>query len=91
LDYASEWMEPPAGDAPARWLYKSHPQAAAWRQNGRNPECCPRRSWLMKPAWALARLRNGSLTRSCTGLIRLPSEGIADNALRAEPIGARVR
>ena len=27
--------------------------------------------------------KNGSLTRSCTGLIRLPSEGIDDNALRA--------
>src|SRR5438477_12961946 len=27
---------------------------------------------------------NGAPTRSCTGLIRLPSELIADNALRAE-------
>ena len=26
---------------------------------------------------------NGAPTRSCTRLIRLPSEGIADNALRA--------
>ena len=43
-------MEPPAGDAPAGFLYKRNPQAAAWRRGGRNPECCPRRSWLMMPA-----------------------------------------
>ena len=28
-------MDPPAGDAPAESLYKSDPQAAAWRQKGR--------------------------------------------------------
>src|SRR5437016_6278046 len=33
---------------------------------------------------------NGALTRSCTELIRLPSECIADNALRAVN-GTRVR
>ena len=43
-------LEPPAGAAPAGFLYKRNPQAAAWRQNGRNPECCPRLSWLMMPA-----------------------------------------
>jgi hypothetical protein len=25
-------MEPPAGDAPARFLYKRNPQTAAWRR-----------------------------------------------------------
>jgi hypothetical protein len=28
-------MEPPAGAAPARFLYKRNPQAAAWRRGGR--------------------------------------------------------
>ena len=28
-------MEPPAGDAPAGFLYKRNPQAAAWRRGGR--------------------------------------------------------
>ena len=51
LDYASKEMEPPAGDAPAGFLYKRNPQAAAWRrQNGRSPRCCPGRGWLMTPA-----------------------------------------
>jgi hypothetical protein len=31
--------------------------------------------------------KTGALTRSCTELIRLPSECIADNALRAIEIG----
>jgi hypothetical protein len=43
-------MEPPAGDAPARFLYKRNPQAAAWRRNGRSPQCCPGHGWLMTPA-----------------------------------------
>jgi len=32
LDYASKEMEPPTGVAPARFLYKRNPQAAAWRR-----------------------------------------------------------
>jgi hypothetical protein len=35
LDYASDWrtaLDPPAGAAPARFLYKRNPQAAAWRK-----------------------------------------------------------
>ena len=32
LDYASKEMEPPAGAAPAGFLYKRNPQAAAWRR-----------------------------------------------------------
>ena len=43
-------MEPPAGDAPTRFLYKRNPQAAAWRRNGRGPQCCPGHSGRMKPA-----------------------------------------
>ena len=34
-------LEPPAGAAPAGFLYKRNPQAAAWRRNGRSPQCCP--------------------------------------------------
>lgn len=29
-------LDPPAGDAPAESLYKSDPQAAAWRRGGRH-------------------------------------------------------
>jgi len=42
-------MEPPAGAAPARSLYKSAPQSAARRRNGRSPRCRPGRGGLMKP------------------------------------------
>ena len=42
-------MDPPAGDAPAESLYKSDPQAAAWRQNGRSLRCHPGHGGLMKP------------------------------------------
>jgi hypothetical protein len=30
-------MEPPAGDAPEKFLYKRNPQAAAWRRNTELP------------------------------------------------------
>ena len=42
-------LDPPAGDAPAESLYKSDPQAAAWRQNGRSLRCRPGHGGLMKP------------------------------------------
>jgi hypothetical protein len=45
-------MEPPAGDAPARFPYKRNPQAAAWRPNGRSPQCCPGHSGRMLSAVA---------------------------------------
>jgi len=74
-------LEPPAGAAPARLSYKGSLQAAARRLNGRSLRCCPGRSGLMKPTWALARLRlnygNGAPTRSCTRLACLPSRCIA--------------
>src|SRR5207245_10714315 len=41
-------MKPPAGDAPARFPYKRNPQAAAWRRNGRSPQCRFGRSGRMK-------------------------------------------
>jgi hypothetical protein len=34
-------------------------------------------------------IKTGAPTRSCTGLIRLPSERIADNALRALEMACR--
>jgi hypothetical protein len=37
----AEWMEPPAGAAPARLPYKGSLQAAARRQKGRSLQCCP--------------------------------------------------
>ena len=51
-------MEPPASAAPAGFLYKRNPQAAAWRHvpvvagmlMPRSPQCCPGPGWLMTPA-----------------------------------------
>jgi hypothetical protein len=58
-------MEPPAGAAPARVSLQRRPAGCCREaKNGRNPECCPRQSWLMKPARALARLRNGVTRRA---------------------------
>lgn len=42
--------EPPAGAAPAGFLYKRNLQAAEWRRNGRSPRCGPGRGGRMKPA-----------------------------------------
>jgi hypothetical protein len=45
-------MDPPAGDAPAGFLYKRNPQAAAWR---RNSELTFTGGWFtldhIKPVW----------------------------------------
>ena len=50
LDYASkkEWSLQPV--LPAGFSYKEDPRAAARRQNGRSPQCCPGHGGRMKPA-----------------------------------------
>ena len=89
-------MESPAGNAPAGILYKRNPQAAAWRRKWSQSPVLLRTQRAYEThlsAGSTAMLEHGhhhgplqntgALTRDCTGLIRLPSEGIADNALRA--------
>ena len=85
-------MEPPVGVAPTSFLYKRNPQAAAERQKWSQSPVLPR-TWLAYDACLNAgstavlaqgyHSETGALTRSCTELIRLPSECIAKNALRA--------
>jgi hypothetical protein len=92
-------MDPPAGDAPAGFLYKRNPQAAAWRQclhRGRHANAS------QSPVLPRARLAyDACLNAGSTallwhchqklepppgvalGITRLPSECIAENALRA--------
>ena len=43
LDYASRELDPPAGVAPAESLYKSDPQAAAWRKKWSQSPVPPRK------------------------------------------------
>ena len=89
-------MEPPAGVAPAGFLYKRDLQAAAWRQNwSQSPvlpwterayETCLSAGSTAVPAdghLAKDGKQNGAPTRSCAGLARLPSESITGNALGA--------
>lgn len=92
-------MEPPTGAAPAGLLYKRNPQAAARRQGGRAPDSQspvpPRTQRAYEThlsAGSTAMMAhghpNGAPTRSCTGLTRLPSECIADNALGAKELAS---
>jgi hypothetical protein len=96
LDYASDRLEPPAGAAPARFPYKGRLQAAAGRRKWSQPPVLPwaRRAYetclstgstagagARPPLWTTK--NDGAPTRNCTELIRLPSECIARNALRA--------
>ncbi len=89
-------MEPPAGDAPAGILYKRNPQAAAWRQKPKSSQS-PVLPWAQRAyetclsAGSTANRRIGALTRSRTELIRLPSERITENALRAFGVDDRTR
>src|SRR6266478_2436924 len=95
-------MEPPAGVAPAGFLYKRNLQTAAWRQNWSQSPVLPWTELAYETclsAGSTAVLadghlaedgeQNGSLTRSCIGLARLPSESITENALRAVENGRR--
>ena len=89
-------MEPPVGVAPTSFLYKRNPQAAAERRKWSQSPVLPRTRLAYDAclnAGSTAVLAHGhhsetgALTRSCTRLIRLPSECIAKNALRAMKFG----
>src|SRR5882762_703710 len=83
-------MEPPTGAAPARFLYKRNPQAAArrrkWSQSPVLP--WPQRAYeTCLSAGSTAVLahggKTGAPTRSCTELASIPKKCIAQNALGA--------
>ena len=93
-------LGPPAGVAPAGSLYKSEPQAAAWRRKWSQSPVLPRtrRAYethvsagstavLHSALSGLYSSLNGAPTRSCTELTCLPSERITENALGALEIG----
>src|ERR1022692_3615335 len=66
-------MEPPAGDAPAGFLYKRNPQAAAWR-----------RKWSQSPVLPWARLAYDACLNAGSTAVVLnlePPPGIAPNWL----------
>src|SRR5438067_2781867 len=92
--YYQPETDPPAGAAPAGILYKRNPQAAAWRQKPKSSQS-PVLPWAQRAyetclsAGSTANRRIGALTRSRTELLRLPSERITENALRALEIGRR--
>jgi hypothetical protein len=91
-------LDPPAGDAPAGSLYKSDPQAAAWRRKWSQSPVLPR-TWRAYEthvsAGSTAVLADGHQNWSPHPELhraspRVPGECVADNALRASRmIGAR--